>query len=251
MFTDVGETLRFDYTGDVQTIDLIPGKYKLECYGARGGNGHGNSTGGYGGYVSGILKINIDKTLYLYVGQAGNDGNNRRASYNGGAIGGYDTLGGTENGGSGGGATDIRTDTTLESRIIVAGGGGGAGGWKNCYGIDGGIGIQNNILGIGSDGINAQSGGGGGGGGYYGGATNGCTQMDYYVGNGAYGGSNYINPLIFTDRIDKHGLGYGNGYILITFLQRDLSVRYNSNIYNDSNPEVAFDFDLLFNDMEV
>ena len=75
--------------------------------------------------------------------------------------------------------------------------------------------------------------------------------MDYYVGNGAYGGSNYINPLIFTDRIDKHGLGYGNGYILITFLQRDLSVRYNSNIYNDSNPEVAFDFNLLFNDMEV
>ena len=33
----VGQTQRFDYTGVLQSIKLKAGKYKIQCYGARGG----------------------------------------------------------------------------------------------------------------------------------------------------------------------------------------------------------------------
>lgn len=117
----------FNYTGENQIINLEPGSYTMECFGARGGNGLGYSIGGYGGYTSGTVILDEDTELYLYIGQAGQDGNGRRESFNGGAIGGYDTYGAVENGGSGGGATDIRLSPDLSSRIMVAGGGGGAG----------------------------------------------------------------------------------------------------------------------------
>lgn len=53
----------FDYTGNVQSIELLPGKYKLEVWGAEGGGSRlsGNSSsglGGYGGYSTGILRLN-------------------------------------------------------------------------------------------------------------------------------------------------------------------------------------------------
>ena len=35
----MSEVYDFKYTGKVQSITLIPGKYKLECWGAAGGNG--------------------------------------------------------------------------------------------------------------------------------------------------------------------------------------------------------------------
>lgn len=117
----------YAYTGSEQALILESGNYKMECYGARGGNGYGKSKGGYGGYVCGTTSLSKDTQLYLYIGQAGQDGNSRRASFNGGAIGGADNYGSDENGGSGGGATDIRLNQDLSSRIIVAGGGGGAG----------------------------------------------------------------------------------------------------------------------------
>lgn len=117
----------YAYTGSEQVLILKSGNYIMECYGARGGNGFGYSKGGYGGYTCGTISLIQDTQLYLYVGQAGQDGNSRRASFNGGAIGGADDYISTENGGSGGGATDIRLNQDLLSRIIVAGGGGGAG----------------------------------------------------------------------------------------------------------------------------
>lgn len=94
------------------------GTYKLEVWGAQGGNDPHNPTlsfGGRGGYSTGQLTLNAGTTLYVYVGGQG--------------------LGSVEsNMGStgGGGATDIRlvggnwyNEIGLESRIIVAGGGGG------------------------------------------------------------------------------------------------------------------------------
>ena len=105
-------------------LPLWPGTYKIECYGARGGNGNGFSLGGYGGYTSGTTTITEFTMFKVNIGQAGQDGNSRRESFNGGAIGGYDTYNGVENGGSGGGATDIRLTSNIEDRIMVAGGGG-------------------------------------------------------------------------------------------------------------------------------
>lgn len=139
----------FDYTGSVQTATLTPGRYKLECWGAQGGNSNqSNGTygnGGKGGYSTGILNVSTNTTIYITVGGQGQNGvlNTRTA---GGFNGGGDGYG-TNNfgvGGGGGGASDIsltspvfshssyfinniRDTNSLLSRIIVAGGGGSAG----------------------------------------------------------------------------------------------------------------------------
>lgn len=144
-----GSVMNFDYTGSVQTATLAPGRYKLECWGAQGGNSNqSNGTygnGGKGGYSTGILNVSTNTTIYITVGGQGQNGvlNTRTAGgFNGGGVG-Y----GTNNfgvGGGGGGASDIslmspvfshssyfinniRDTNSLLSRIIVAGGGGSAG----------------------------------------------------------------------------------------------------------------------------
>ena len=126
---------------------MPPGKYKLECWGARGGNARGrtvsdggsysniqNAKGGSGGYSTGVLKLKENTTLYLYVGGYGGFGNYDSAGaggFNGGSKGDNDNSGGSGysyyyGGGGGGGATDIRIGTdSLYARVIVAGGGGG------------------------------------------------------------------------------------------------------------------------------
>ncbi|HBG7712814.1 glycine rich domain-containing protein [Clostridioides difficile] len=122
----------FDAVSSAQEIILKPGKYKFECWGARGGaTGTPFESGfyyGYGGYCSGELTLKKETTLYVYVGFDGIRGytsvNNRNGhTFNGGGY-------GTNR--SGGGATDIRlvggewdNEQGLLSRIIVAGGGGG------------------------------------------------------------------------------------------------------------------------------
>lgn len=144
-----GSVMNFDYTGSVQTATLTPGAYKLECWGAQGGNSNqSNGTygnGGKGGYSTGILNVSTNTTIYITVGGQGQNGilNTRTA---GGFNGGGDDYG-TNNsgvGGGGGGASDIslmspvfshssyfinniRDTNSLLSRIIVAGGGGSAG----------------------------------------------------------------------------------------------------------------------------
>lgn len=144
-----GSVMNFDYTGSVQTATLTPGTYKLECWGAQGGNSNqSNGTygnGGKGGYSTGILNVSTNTTIYITVGGQGQNGilNTRTA---GGFNGGGDGYG-TNNsgvGGGGGGASDIslmspvfshssyfinniRDINSLLSRIIVAGGGGSAG----------------------------------------------------------------------------------------------------------------------------
>lgn len=144
-----GSVMNFDYTGSVQTATLAPGTYKLECWGAQGGNSNqSNGTygnGGKGGYSTGILNVSTNTTIYITVGGQGQNGvlNTRTA-------GGFNSGGdgdGTNNfgvGGGGGGASDIslmspvfshssyfinniRDTNSLLSRIIVAGGGGSAG----------------------------------------------------------------------------------------------------------------------------
>lgn len=144
-----GAVMNFDYTGSVQTATLTPGRYKLECWGAQGGNSNqSNGTygnGGKGGYSTGILNVSTNTTIYITVGGQGqNDVFNTRTA--GGFNGGGDGYG-THNfgvGGGGGGASDIsltspvfshssyfinniRDTNSLLSRIIVAGGGGSAG----------------------------------------------------------------------------------------------------------------------------
>lgn len=108
-----------DYTGSVQTF-VVPatGKYRLEAWGAQGGNDPANPTtvfGGRGGYSKGEVNLTAGTILYIYIGGQG--------------------IGCTTsnwNSTGGGGSSDIRLEggnwndnAGLYSRIIVAGGGGG------------------------------------------------------------------------------------------------------------------------------
>lgn len=125
----------FSYTGNVQTKTLSPGKYLLECWGAQG-NGRditGNSNSGIGckgGYSRGIVELEEETKIYVYVGGQGSYtfsvGSCTQGSFNGGGNACCDAD--HDPGHSGGGGTDIRFVTdSLNSRIIVAGGGGGGG----------------------------------------------------------------------------------------------------------------------------
>ena len=114
----------FEYTGSVQETTLMPGEYKLEVWGAQGGNGLTGASGGHGGYSAGILNITEETKLYIQVGGQGNTytGSVIAGGYNGGGC----ALGAANHkAGSGGGATDIRIgEDSLHARVIVAGGGG-------------------------------------------------------------------------------------------------------------------------------
>jgi len=121
----------FDYSesNNSAIVYTIPanGTYKLELWGASGGNKE-TYQGGLGAYVSGYTYLNKGTVLYLYIGGSGSS--NTEGGYNGGGS----IMIGQENYGSpGGGATDIRTVggnwndfDSLKSRIMVAAGGGGA-----------------------------------------------------------------------------------------------------------------------------
>ena len=210
----------FNYTGNVQSVDLPIGKYKLEVWGAQGGSSSGN--GGTGGYACGIYTVSsVAETLYVCIGQ---QGSLRSGGYNGGA--------GTDgNGYGGGGATHIakrngvlrNLSSYKDSVIIVAGGGGGDssqitnnyGNYNNSagggsHGADGehsgggGGGSQNGTYhnnnlwdnakngGFGYGGTGTSRGGGGGGGGYYGGGG-GCGETTSCQGGG---GSGYIGGVV-------------------------------------------------------
>ena len=120
--------LNFSYSGKIQTVTLKPGVYKLEAWGAQGGN-IGSYIGGYGGYSQGEITLIEETTLYIGVGGEGT--NSDAGGFNGG---GSLTSGQSSFGASGGGATHISTinktlpllENDKDSILIVAGGGGGA-----------------------------------------------------------------------------------------------------------------------------
>ncbi|MDR1755464.1 MAG: SUMF1/EgtB/PvdO family nonheme iron enzyme [Culturomica sp.] len=163
----------YSYAGARQSLYLLPGSYKMECWGASGGGTTSQSTGshaGLGGYATGILDLAAQRNFFLYVGGVGS-----------GTTGGWNGGGNGYSGGyGGGGATDIRlTDGawnlagSLYSRIMVGGGGGG------------GDDNLNEVVGTGHDG----SGGGGGG------LTGGAARIDgvvlnrsFYVASATNGG---------------------------------------------------------------
>jgi hypothetical protein len=136
-------TQTFNYTGAVQTftVPVCVFSISLQVSGSQGGTNAQGLMGGLGGIATGILAVTPGDVLNIYVG--GING------YNGGGTasqpGCFDATGGV-----GGGASDIRLNSSsITNRVIVGGGGGGAGG--------------NRISGCG------RGSGGGGGGGYYGG----------------------------------------------------------------------------------
>ena len=200
----------FDYTGAVQNYTTVcRGTHTLTVWGAQGGN-----TGGKGGYSTGVVNLNENMNLYIYVGGQGSRGST--GGFNGGGTTGT-------SGGTGGGASDIRIGTdSLYARVIVAGGGGGkgqddcaaggvgggttgggsadqgycgtqagggtqtAGGAKGIYIVISGA--NTGAFGKGGNASDGSSDGGGGGGGWYGGGAGATAGWS----NGGGGGSGYV-----------------------------------------------------------
>ena len=141
----VKNVFNFEYTGDIQTYEVLAdATYKIEAWGAQGGEYSDDYYGGKGGYTSGNINL-TKKTLYIQVGGAGycglGEGDLVAGGYNGGGDANIDAGAWPgRNFCSGGGATDIRlvggawdNFDSLKSRIMVAAGGGGANKFNEGY----------------------------------------------------------------------------------------------------------------------
>ncbi len=234
----ITRSFNFTYTGAAQVFTVQQGGiYKLECWGASGGGNSSRSTGssgGWGGYAYGEVRLDKGDILYVYVGGAGTYAN---GTYAGGGYGGGGN--GASSGYGGGGASDIRKGATaLANRIIVAGGGGGTddtgsysgsryGGNDGSGGNGGGLsgegayidgvlysayaGTQTTGYALGQGGsATVMTDTGGGGGGYWGGNVTNNNN------GGAGGGSSYIAGL--DNAGTTSGVRWGNGAITLTLL---------------------------------
>jgi hypothetical protein len=230
------QTFAYVSSCEPHPVSLSPGQYLFELWGASGGKTDSEGGYGYGAYVSAVLKLRTRTNFYIYIGGRGGDGNKTSispdTSCNGGGAGGR-SFNVTQyvNGAAGGGATDVRLNNNLSSRILVAAGGGGAGhryeggdagalessdaiGHRECskganqtYGYSKGVG-QNGRDAGGYYG-NGAEGNGGGGGGYYGGfsyqlqgqgtdapGAGGSSFISGYHDNNYVSGFSFINPVM-------------------------------------------------------
>ena len=235
----VATAVAFGYTGGMQSYRVpVAGTYKLEVYGAAGGNCVG--AGGKGGYAYGNVSLQEGTVLYVGVGGKGADAPSTPENttvvyggYNGGGNGKSDVVianGRFYDNAAGGGATHIgKTNTVLAntsvSNLLIAAGGGGGGGYDKDFttivvsaggaggGLAGGKGENEHYGGAGGTQTtgNAYGTGGekGGGGGYYGG------RGTYYYGGGG-GGSAYIGGV--SGGMTSSGQRQGNGYAAITLI---------------------------------
>ena len=203
----------YDSAGSYTYVIPRSGMYKLEVWGAQGGDAKYSSTtyvGGYGGYSVGSAYFKAGTTLYLNVGGEGqdifNDTNSTAAAtvgYNGGSYG--TAFSGNSNHGGGGGATHIATisgllkelSENIDSILIVAGGGGGAAAHRSSP---------------------SYSGNGGSGGGYNGvnGITGNTTCYAYGLGGTQTAGGTHTKcssqgKAPGTPRPTDAGFGYGSG----------------------------------------
>lgn len=252
----------FNYTGNEQIFTApVAGTYKLEVWGAQGGNTN-NYAGGYGGYSTGYMYIKTLSTLYINIGGQGNSTSAGVSQY---VAGGYNGGGSTSGQdccnryfGSGGGATHIGMKSGLlstlennkDSILIVSGGGGGAYYGENTgtEGLSGGSGggiigvsgtestIENNQWCVGLGGTQTSGGaittnctysskvGGGTVTGSFGQGGSGTTSTG--GGGGYYGGSfsGHIAPA-----------GGGSGYIGKATLYNKVMYCYNCTESNDES----------------
>ena len=248
-FNAINSTI-YNYTGTEQSAILSQGVYKFEAWGAKGGSP--DDTGGKGAYTKGIINIEDEENIYVYVGGKAN-------VFNGGGK--LSSINSMYGGDAGGGATDFRlingtwnNVNSLRSRIMVAAGGGGnsyfdsgstagVGGTliggngiphSSCAGYNG-LGATQTAGGArhtstsnvttygtagtfgigGSAGIYPEHQGAGGGGGYYGGGGS-----AWHAGAG--GGSSFISGYAGCNAVNEDGIHTGS------------SVHYSNYIFNNS-----------------
>ena len=239
---NVGKVWDYDYTGGEQTfIAPTTGTYKLETWGAQGGNYDTIKVGGYGAYSSGNKKITQTDKLYINVG---GQGTVSQGGYNGGGSTDY-------SGGGGGGATHIALESgklsILENKknyiLIVSGGGGGSGAFNNYVGGSGGGYIGEKAAGS-SPGFGGTQLSGGeisnytgptstsGIKGSFGQGGNGGHEIAYKQGSGA-GGSGFFGGSGGGAR--DGGGGGGSGYIGNSLLNEKIMYCYNCTESNETS----------------
>ncbi|MFQ4402663.1 hypothetical protein C4Z65_16710 [Clostridioides difficile] len=205
----------FDYANYAQNVSLLPGKYKLECWGACGGGKGASSFNecAKGGYAKGEIILKKRTNLIVCVGQSGYEklprgSNVTRTGFNGGGRAGSTNIGDYIYAGYGGGATDIRlyhsgatwdSSEGLLSRILVAGGAGAIEGFSYSHPSIGHGGGEK-----GSDGISANTNRFSGGGSQYQGGSN--QETIEYHGSFGKGGIGYYS-------VGGGGGWYGGGGI--------------------------------------
>jgi len=240
----VGSIWDYSFNDGVQSFQVLcNGTYKLEVWGAQGGNNSG--IGGKGGYASGNLYLTKNSTLYIVVGSQGQSttmtGSWSNTEFSGSA-GGYNG-GGTgagfwhqdhvsyqfhyNLGAGGGGAThiaitnrgELKNYSSFTSEVLLVAGGGGGGSYNyepnennnedKIYSTNGNPGGTGGgySFGIGES-VPYNSGSGGGGG--WSGGTRGYGEV------GANGGTNYIGNI--TDGVSNSGIREGNGFARIKVL---------------------------------
>lgn len=253
-------TYRFNFTGAVQYFTVPSGCKKLivDCVGggalSQSWMDPSKIYYSYGGRVQCELSVTAGQTLQIYVGGTGWGGVLQNGTppngvgYNGGGNGLY-TNQGSYWGGCGAGASDIRTSSSLNSRLVVAGGagaldgesGGAGGGLVGGNGsgsapfypatggtqTSGGAGSITTQWGTSPSGGFGYGGGGdgtsangciGGGGGWYGGGAGNIMSYIMTGSTSGAGGSSYTHPTLCKNV--THTQGYsaatGNGWIIIT-----------------------------------
>ena len=242
----INTTWNFDYNGtdgtdgSVQTFKAIaPGTYKLEVWGASGGdydaadkNGyHQENSGGRGGYSTADITLTSGSILYITIGGEGksltaNSSDYHQTGvaggYNGGGNGGDGASWGFPGGTGGGGATHIATSLIDDGQlkkyvdnkdaiVIVAGGGGGAG-WETVGGYGGGLSGGTVTASHTSTGGTQSTGYsfGQGSPGYTGHDTPGSSEGSGGSGGGYYGGSTFVAD---GSQHASVGGGGGSGYV--------------------------------------
>ena len=167
----VGDSIYSSESG-AYGLKLLPGRYRLECWGARGGY-HTTPVSNNGGYAAGTLDLKTNKRVIIKVGGNGgsvsglSSGYSRYANggYNGGGSGYINSSASGRSAAGGGGATDIRIgQDSLYARVIVAGGGGGQGAAtapNACVGAGGGAYGLSGYGGLTNGAFNNRDGGGG------------------------------------------------------------------------------------------
>jgi hypothetical protein len=264
-------TVWFSHTGQIQTWHP-PINARNMTFQVSGGQG--GKSGGQGGRVSGTL-TQIPSTLYIAVAGAGITGQGAAGGFNGGGTAGS----GSNNEGSGGGSSDIRLGTSVESRIVVAGGGGGRGAGitptpspgggliaaagKDGQGQGGGGGSQTSggygglanglgtsgsagsLLTGGQGGSSNLYGGGGGGGGYYGGGGGGSdTDSSGNDAGAGGGGSSFADPSYTSNVTHFAGVKSGHGMVMIEYQLAPLFQSIGSQMQLTNSSSVDFQIEL-------
>lgn len=160
------------------------GSYRIDAYGAQGGNG--GATGGLGARIMGDFTLTTGEVIQILVGQQGQTGTHSQ---------------GGSNAGGGGGTFVIRADNSI---LLIAGGGGG--GYGLSYGVANGISASATTTGN-----NGAGGIAGGAGGAAGGASNGNSSAGWNAnGSDSNGAGNTAFRFLEGGRGGKHMTSWGD-----------------------------------------